>query len=342
MCAGAYRIGKQARRYYDACMSLISVRLHLLPVMMAVLWLSSCEDAAQWQGEVLPGELRIITFSPAITQILVDLGYVDSIVGISEHDDMVSGDIPVVGHFRNVNIEMLMALRPTHVFMASGRRSVPERVRSMAENGRFRLVVYDYPETLASISTMIYATDGEVGPEAGEESIGDVLSCVSEARRLRSRFEVELSCLRRVVANQSRPEVLLAIGVNPVMACGRGTVHDQLLDVVGGVNAARASTLTAPVFDRESLIAMQPEVILLLLPNSPPLETRDVRLSAFEGLPIPAVKAGRIYLVNDPLVLLPGTSLPQCGLKLAGLIHPELSETLADRYEGCFSEWEQP
>ncbi|MFW5681616.1 MAG: hypothetical protein ACOC1G_01295, partial [Phycisphaeraceae bacterium] len=113
----------------------------------------------------------------------------------------------------------------------------------------------------------------------------------------------------------------------PVMALGPGgPVHD-LLRIAGGANAAAASGVPAPTYDREKLAALDPEVLIVLSPGGPPLgdPNRDARLTAFRRLPIPAVERGRVYLINDPLVLLPSTSMLDVAAELTSLLHPELS-----------------
>jgi len=105
-------------------------------------------------------------------------------------------------------------------------------------------------------------------------------------------------------------------------------VHDELLAFAGGVNAAAEAVVTAPEYDRESLLALQPQVILMLQPGAPQLQEDDPRLSAFAGLPIPAIQNGRVVVLNDPLVLLPSTSVTDVCALMAKAIHPDLAEEI--------------
>jgi hypothetical protein len=73
------------------------------------------------------------------------------------------------------------------------------------------------------------------------------------------------------------------------------------------------------------LIALSPQVIILLMPEAPPPEDDDPRLAIFAGLPIPAVTDGRITLINDPACLLPSTSIVRLAAQMARAIHPELT-----------------
>ena len=78
------------------------------------------------------------------------------------------------------------------------------------------------------------------------------------------------------------------------MASGPGTVLDEVLRMVGGENAAaRRQGRSRPTYDREKLLALAPDVILLIQPGTPPRQKRSTRtacLAEFRSLDIPAVK----------------------------------------------------
>ena len=120
----------------------------------------------------------------------------------------------------------------------------------------------------------------------------------------------------------------MAFALDPIMASGPGTVNDELLEIAGGVNAAANATVSAPVYDRESLLASVPDIILLLMPDAAPLTENDQRLAPLRGLPVPAVEQKCIVLINDPEVLLPGTQLPRIARQFVRAIHPELAEQI--------------
>src|SRR5690606_27253270 len=98
----------------------------------------------------------------------------------------------------------------------------------------------------------------------------------------------------------------------------------------GGLNVVNNPDASAPTLDREMLLAAKPEVVLLLLPEAPPLKSidEDERLASFRGLEIPAVVNNRIVLINDPLVALPSTSIVNIGAQMAKAIHPELADEI--------------
>lgn len=275
--------------------------------------------------------IRVVSLAPALTQMLVDLGQGNLLVGVSQNDMAAPDGVPVVGTYQDINSEKLLGLKPTYVLTMVDKSGVPARLRDLATGGRYTLLEYNTPTTISDVTRILYdPTQGMTTPEEGvvppTPSLGAVLGLPSAAFALATDIGVRLAQLSAAVAVAEPPRVLMVIGTNPVMASGPGTVHDQLLAFAGGINAAGAATVTAPVYDREKLIELRPDVILILAPGEHPLGPidSDPRAAAFNGLPIPAVESGRIVLLNDPLVLLPSSSLPRIGEGMAKAIHPEL------------------
>lgn len=296
------------------------------------------------------GEVRIVTLAPAITQILVDLGQGGLIVGVAENDLAAPGvspgippgippgnshgassDLPVVGNYLRVNIEALISVRPTHVFMMVGKGGVPENLQRLSESRGFVLVGYGYPKSVGDLADII-AAGGEGDEGEGERlaSIGEVLGVERLAGEVRRRMVGRLEEIKLVTDGEERLRVLMVIYSNPLMASGPGSINDQLLEYVGAVNAAGDAVTSAPTFDREKLLAVNPDVVLFISPKGAELGSvaDDPRLGLFRGLGINAVRDGRIYLIDDPLAQLPTTTLPRIAGAMAKALHPGLSDRI--------------
>ena len=82
-----------------------------------------------------PASPTIISLTPAVTQMLIDMGKRDHIVGVSKDDDPSLG-LPVCGSFNQPVIAQIRKLEPDLVITetASGDSSgVPQRLRSLSE-----------------------------------------------------------------------------------------------------------------------------------------------------------------------------------------------------------------
>jgi ABC-type hemin transport system substrate-binding protein len=299
--------------------------------MVLALAAVGCERAEPGGGSATqPGEAaankRLVTLAPALTKAVVDLGAGDRLVGVAKNDAAAPDDVPVVGTFTNVNIEALLEARPTHVLTMTAKEGPPDRLRSMAEAGRFKLVTYSYPRTIEEALAILHRAEGAGG--GASASVGRVIERTEQAARHRQRIETTLAQLKQLTRSWPKPEALLVIGTNPLRITGPGSVNDELLDYVGARNVVADASIPALSLNREALLARQPEAIVMLAPGGPPLRENDQRLSVFKDLAIPAVRHDRIALLNDPFIQLPSTTLDQTAIALAQAIHPDRAEAI--------------
>ncbi|NLW06861.1 MAG: ABC transporter substrate-binding protein, partial [Clostridia bacterium] len=96
---------------------------------------------------------RIVSLSPAITEILFAIGVEDRIIGVTDYCDYPPAalDKPKVGSFNNINMELLVASEPDVVFIAAGIQA--DFVTQLEELG-IRVVTLD-AETIAQVLTNI-------------------------------------------------------------------------------------------------------------------------------------------------------------------------------------------
>lgn len=272
--------------------------------------------------------LRIVTLSPAISQMLVDMDLASVIVGVAQHDYAAPPNLPVVGNHINVNNEILLSLRPTHILTMHTREPPPWPLRRMAGEGRFRLVSYSAPLAVVEVANVLMPDPaGELTQSPLPPGLGQVLGVPEIAQQLKQRMLAKMRKIKKITAGRLRPRVLIALATNPIMASGPGTTHDELLTIAGGVNAAAGARVTAPTYDREGLLRLSPQLILILAPRALPLKSieKDARLAGLRNMPIPAVRQQRIVLMNDPLVLLPSSCIPRITAAMAKAIHPDLA-----------------
>lgn len=309
---------------YDATMRNVWRISAVLSVVLAISIVFGCgEDASP---EPAPSTEktgpRLVTLAPALTQMIVDLGMEDAIVGVAEYETAVPPGLPVVGNFAAVNTELLLSTKPTHVLTMAGPSGPPPRLQELAAQGLFELHTFPFPLSLQDIGNVLFDEDPAPGTGPG---LGEVLGVPGSAMALKLRLLKQLAAIRSLTASRDKPIVLLVIGTGPVMASGPGTVHDELLGFAGALNAAGDATVTAPEFGREALVVMSPQVILFLQPDAPPITQDDPRLASFAGLPIPAIENNQVYVINDPLVLLPSSSIGRICAEMAKAIHPDLA-----------------
>ncbi len=275
--------------------------------------LAACSGSSEPSGE---GGRRIVSLSPVVTQVLIELGLGDEIVAVGDLDPLAPAGVPSVGGMVDVDLERLLSLRPTHVLATSGAAGLPAELRRLAgegasgEGGRFEVADLGYPDEVTDVADVIRGVGVAVGEgEAAERLAIGVLERLGALARRTAVGAVE-------GRGGGRPRVVLVFATGPVVASGPGTVLDEVLTIAGGVNAAGGAAVSAVTYDREGLIALAPDAVFLLEPGGAALREGDPRRDA-----VPAVDPGRVYLFNGATVLIPGPSLADLAEAMAGVLN---------------------
>ncbi|MEX0742621.1 MAG: helical backbone metal receptor [Phycisphaeraceae bacterium] len=246
---------------------------------------------------------RIVSLSPAVTQMLRDLGRDDAIVGVGEFDPVSPDHARIVGDLRNIDYEGLLALRPTAVLLQPGHVGVPARLQRLADRVGFAVHSFD-------IETLDDALD------ALRNAIGDAAESPDAADALADGVEDQLARLAELTADREPVRVLLLVGLGPyATAAGRGTFLDEMLHVAGALNALDERPLLYPELDHEQLLAVDPDLIIHMTSSA-----------GGPGGRMPDPLADRFRSLEDEAALLPSTSLPRVAVKLVALVHPDLHD----------------
>lgn len=346
-----------------------ATRWLFLLLMSAVTFVGGCGDSAAGPAvdgtkdaeDISANQRRIVSLSPALTRMVVDLGKAHTLVGVGDNDAAAPTELSLasVGPYPNVNSEILISLKPTHVLIMAGEDGIPDSLQGLASSHDFELVSFEYPSSVIDVVKILMGEFSEAnGTVVSDKSLGGALGDELIALTLGSGISQtlgEIGTVTDTIPYDKKPRVLVVFQTTPrYMAAGPKTVlHDLLTQYCRAENAAIPALKapkdiynsaevkrsledpakhvgTAPTFDKERMLEANPDVILMLLPGEPPLGTidDDPRLLSLRGLDIPAVKNNRIILISDPMALLPSSSLPSTAFSMAKAIHPQLADQL--------------
>lgn len=149
--------------------------------------------------------------------------------------------------------------------------------------------------------------------------LGEVLDLKREAAAYLKRFDDELGRARAGSEGKPRPRVLLVYARTPgsvanISAAGPGSFLDELIRYAGGENVL-ADVGGAYVDLRvEAVIRRAPEVVVDCSPGASRTDWSVLKT-------LPAVRAGRVYAMYDPVLLVPGPRLPQAVRRMVEMIH---------------------
>lgn len=255
---------------------------------------------------------RAVVLSPALTQIIVDLGKADTIVGVGQYDPLADR-FPVVGDLNNVDYEKLIALDPTDVFLQPPSDGAPVKLLQLA--GDHGWIIHTYSiDTIADVKEAIYnLRDGGVGSALGARN---------EALDLIESIDRKLIGVGTAVNASTPVSLVMLVGLNPITAAGQHTFLNEMILWAGGDNLITDASNPYPVLDKERLVTLRPDVVVIADPlDGPPAAIPDW----LADLDIPAAKEGRILFLRDRQALLPSSTVPRITAKLAKLLHPDLA-----------------
>ncbi|MEO0475891.1 MAG: ABC transporter substrate-binding protein [Planctomycetota bacterium] len=269
----------------------------------------------------------IVSLTPAITQMLLDMGKRDQIVGIAEYDNP-DLELPVCGSYNNPVLARIIELGPDLVLTQSstGRlEDAHEGLRDYAEKDVFELKVIPYSRSLADVHRAL------IDPASG---LGVAVDDLEAAQRARDLMQLRIERISAIVTGAERPRVLMLINPTTLGAIGTGVTHDELLRLAGGANALAHVNTGYLTLDRAMLQqTIRPEVVLILEPRGSELTDSDPRLRPFEGLAIPVNTSRRFAVIRHPQAMLPSTALPEVMKEIALALHPDKAEAIREAYD---------
>jgi len=257
--------------------------------------------------------MRIVSLAPSVTETLFALGAGSDVVGVSQYCDYPAEvrKLPRVGSFLTPNLEAIIALRPTLV-IGLGLSSDQRELRALTSMGYPVLLVTD--ASLDEIENSI----GEVGARIGRPR---------EARVLAAQIRAQIAEVSERLSSASTVRALMLVGHQPIVAVGRGTFLNQLLQLARADNIAAVSGQEWPQLSIEYIIAMRPQVILDGSmgndPTSPSKFWESYRT-------IPAVSDHRVFGYPQDPILHSGPRVGRSLEILARMIHPEAWRGVAE------------
>jgi iron complex transport system substrate-binding protein len=251
---------------------------------------------------------RIISLAPNITEILFSLGLDEEIVGVSIHcnyPDKVKDRVRV-GSYISLDFERIVSLKPD-LIIATGAGNTKEMVERLERLGfpTFAIFPKKFDDVLRSVA--------HLGRVVAREK--EALSIIQSMKRRKERVVEQTRTF-------ARPKVFLQIGESPIVTVGKESFADDLIHLAGGENIAGKDKEMYPRLGMEEILKRSPEVILIS--SMKPGGDYERALREWERWKtIPAVKEGRIHLIDSDLIDRPSPRIVEGLEEMARLIHPE-------------------
>lgn len=256
---------------------------------------------------------RVISLIPSVTEMLFAIGAGQDVVGVSSFDhyppDVESR--AKVGGLLDPDFERILSLRPDLVVVYGTQSGLVERLN------RAGIPIFPYQHAgLADITSTLR----QIGARVGR---------ADAANRLAAGIERRIAEIQENTRGLQKPKTMMVFereaGTLRGMfgSGGVGFLHD-MLGVAGGVNVFADVPRQSLQITTEIALASAPDAILEIHsgPGWTPARVSRER-DVWRALPsIPAVRSGRIYLLTEELMSIPGPRVPDAILAMAKALHP--------------------
>jgi len=250
---------------------------------------------------------RIVSLAPNITEILFSLGLDEEIVGVSVHcnfPEKAKSKVRV-GSYISLDFEKITSLKPD-LIIATGAGNTRDMVDRLGKLGFHSYVIY--PKNFDDILRSIL-------------HIGQIVNREKEAKRITEEMRRRSQRVVELTKGLPRPKVFIQISDAPIVSVGKGSFGDDLIRLAGGENIAGKEKEGYPRFGMEEILKRSPEVIVISSMN-PKGDYQKALREWNRWKTIPAVKNGRIHLIDSDLIDRPSPRIIDGLEELARVLHP--------------------
>lgn len=254
---------------------------------------------------------RIVIAGGSLTEIVYALGEGQQVVGVDKTSTYPSTTqhLPQIGYWKLLNIEGILSLKPT-LFIAFNDIEPDNVLTQMHQANVDVLALPRVPGTVELLYQNI-------------EKIAQKLNKQHEGNQLITRIKTQLSQLQdKIKTHPQKTKVLfmMTMGGSNAIA-GKNTTADALITIAGGQNLATHNSYKS--YSAESLIAMNPDVILLNSHSIQQLGGMD-KLQTIAGITeTSAYKNNRIKTIDDSYLFGIGPRVDEVATQLYQIFYPK-------------------
>ncbi|MDF2793605.1 MAG: cobalamin-binding protein, partial [Pseudomonas orientalis] len=239
---------------------------------------------------------RVVSLAPSLSEIVVELGAADLLVGVLDGGERPSAlaQVPSVGRYGQLDMERLLSLQPDLILLWPG--SVGPAQREQLQ--RLNIPVYvAEPHNLEQLTTQVQAIAEQLGRADAGLALADQLR--QRLAELRQRYQ-RVKPLR----------VFYQVWNQPLYTVGGEQIISDALQVCGARNVFDELKLPAPQVSIESVLQRDPQLILV---------GDQAQLEAWKVWPS---MAARVRLVPDKGLERPSGQMLEAVARLCQVIAP--------------------
>ena len=158
---------------------------------------------------------RIISLVPSLTELLVDLGLENQLVGVTRfcvHPKNIKKDKTIIGGTKKVNLDKIKALKPDFILAnkEENNQEIVNQVNKIAPT--FVSDLYTMDDVLELISIL-----------------GNIFNCTKKSQEINDKIVSKKNEFIQLVKDKPSKKVAYFIWENPFMVAGKNTFINELL-----------------------------------------------------------------------------------------------------------------
>jgi len=246
---------------------------------------------------------RIVSLSPASTEILFAVGAENQIVAVSDFSDYPpqAQNLPKVGGFdgKTLSLEKILSFNPDFVYLTNVMHNhlIPH----------FESLNIDYYLSDANSFEQVKNEILQIAKITGHTSTGENL--VKEIDSAINKINSQNQLLQK-------PTVYWEVWNSPFMSVGNSSFINDLINTAGGINIFQEIAQAYPTISEETIVAKNPQIIII--PQNSGITVESVK-NRKGWSQIDAVKNDKIFIVDDNLLTRSGARIGESAEYLANL-----------------------
>lgn len=254
---------------------------------------------------------RVVSLSPAVTQIINDLGQKDKLIAVDTQSPKYVSGLEKVQQtdLMNLDFEKIMALKPELLFVSDLTMFQSEdKIKKLQDKGTAVVVLpteKNFKEIESNICLVATALNQK---EKGEQLAGQLEKDITAFREQATRI-------------RQKKRVLFEIAASPeIYSMGKDTYVNEMIETIGAENVMAKETGAIKVSE-EAAIMSNPDVILTNVEYVPDPIHDILKMKGWEE--VEAVKNKAVYSIDNEKSSLPNQHIVQAMREMAKAVYPD-------------------
>lgn len=254
---------------------------------------------------------RIVSAGSTVTELILALGAEQQLVAVDVTSEVPSSlNLPTVGYHRRLAAEGLLTLEPTHLIGSD--EMGPDTALQQLRSSGIQVNVINSDSTPQGLLTRI-------------DQIAQITHTEQHAQKLKENVQQQINALQ--AKRPEKPKKVLFLLLHEGRAAnvaGSDTVPDTIIGLIGAHNPASPSITSYKPLSMESMIEMQPDMVLVSGRSLEKLGGADAVLNAVPMLAATPAGQNKNIVTIDGHALVGGLGLKslQEAQRIQALLYP--------------------